>query len=219
LQIASVGCGAIEVSTEEAPGPVAPPPPRPAVFLDRDGTLIEEVHYLSNPARVRVLPGAAGAVRKLRAGGFACVVATNQSAIGRGMITETQLVAIHHEMNRQLAAEGTALDAIYVCPDAPSAADDDPAQVACSDRKPGPGMLLRAARELGLDLAASWSVGDMLRDLQAGHRAGCPGNILVCTGKGRTQVEALAASGLRYHVVANLAAAADLILAQTGARD
>jgi D-glycero-D-manno-heptose 1,7-bisphosphate phosphatase len=199
-----------------APAPAARP--RAAVFLDRDGTLIEEVHYLSDPAQVRVLPGAAGAVRTLRAAGFACVVASNQSAIGRGMITETQLHEIHHEMNRQLAQEGAALDAIYFCPDAPAPPGDDPARVAGSDRKPGPGMFLRAARELGLALAASWSVGDMLRDLQAGHAAGCAGNILVCTGKGPTQVAALAASGLPHHVVADLAAAAELILARSGAR-
>ena len=194
----------------------APGTGRPAVFLDRDGTLIEEVHYLSDPARLRLLPGAAGAVRALRAGGFACVIVTNQSAIGRGMITEAQLHVIHDELNRQLAAQGAAVDAIYFCPDAPSPADDDPAQVMCSERKPGPGMLLRAARELGLELAASWSVGDMLRDLQAGHCAGCRGNILVCTGKGSTQVAAAATSGVRHFVVADLAAAAGVILGNRG---
>ena len=93
--------------------------PRPAVFLDRDGTLIEHVHYLSDPAHVRLLPGAAEALGRLRRAGFVCVLVTNQSAIGRGMFTEARLHEIHVEMNRQLAEQGTALDAIYYCPDAP----------------------------------------------------------------------------------------------------
>ena len=97
---------------------LAPAARRPAVFLDRDGTLIEDVHYLSDPARVRLLPGTAEALRRLQDAGFARVVVTNQSAIGRGMITEAQLHLIHEEMNRQLDAEGTTVDAIYFCPEA-----------------------------------------------------------------------------------------------------
>ena len=94
---------------------------RPAVFLDRDGTIIEHVHYLSDVLQVRLLPGAAKAIERLRAAGFACVVVTNQSAIGRGMITEAELDLIHDEMNRQLAAMGTAVDAIEFCPRLPGA--------------------------------------------------------------------------------------------------
>ena len=112
---------ALEKARRDAPGLLADPRParagkRPAVFLDRDGTLIEQVHYLSDPARVRLLPGTAEALRRFHEAGFACVVVTNQSAIGRGMLTEAQLHLIHDEMNRQLAAEGTAVDAIYYLP-------------------------------------------------------------------------------------------------------
>jgi D,D-heptose 1,7-bisphosphate phosphatase len=160
----------------------ARPGQRPAVFLDRDGTLIEQVHYLSDPTRVRLLPGTAEALRRLHGAGFARVVVTNQSAIGRGMLSEPQLHLIHDEMNRQLGAEGTSVDAIYFCPEVPSG--DDRTAVEHGDRKPGPGMLIRAAEELDLDLGHSWMVGDMISDLLAGINAGCRGSILVRTGKG-----------------------------------
>src|SRR5262249_52308905 len=117
--------------------------PRSAVFLDRDGTLIEHVPYLSDPKLVRLLPGAAEALIRLRRAGFACVLVTNQSAIGRGMLTEDGLAEIHAELHRQLAAAGATLDGTYYCPHAPSG--DDRTVVECEDRKPGPGMLRRAS--------------------------------------------------------------------------
>jgi D-glycero-D-manno-heptose 1,7-bisphosphate phosphatase len=187
------------------------PSGRPAVFLDRDGTIIEHVHYLRDPADVRLLPGAAEAVRRLRDAGFARVVVTNQSAIGRGMLTEERLAEIHAEMNHQLAAEGEAIDAIYHCSVAPSS--DDPAALEHPDRKPGPGMLLRAAAELGLDLGASWMVGDMISDVLAGVNAGCRGSILVRSGKPLVDLEA--AAGVDYDVAADLLAAAERILKDT----
>lgn len=180
---------------------------RPAVFLDRDGTLIEEVHYLSDPARVRLLPGTAEALRRLHDAGFARVVVTNQSAIGRGMITEAQLHLIHDEMNRQLDAEGTAVDAIYFCPEAPTG--DDRTMIERGDRKPGPGLLLRAAEEMGLDLEASWMVGDTISDLLAGINARCRGSILVRTGKGLSEAEE--ALGVEHRVADDLLAATELI--------
>jgi D-glycero-D-manno-heptose 1,7-bisphosphate phosphatase len=182
---------------------------KPAVFLDRDGTVIEHVHYLSDPSDVRLLPGAAGAIRRLRDAGFACVVVTNQSAIARGMITEADLDVIHGEMNRQLAAEGTAVDAIEFCPLAPAAADRT--SIDHVDRKPGPGMLFRASDRLGLDLDASWMVGDMISDVLAGLNAGCRGSILVRCGKAPDEADACL--DLDYQTTADLAAAADLILA------
>jgi len=188
--------------------PTATAGKRPAVFLDRDGTIIEQVHYLSDPDGVRLLPGTAEALRRLHAAGFARVVVTNQSALGRGMISEEQLHQIHHEMNRQLAAEGTAVDAIYFCPEVP--ASDDRSVVEHGDRKPGPGMLIRAAEELDLNLAASWMVGDMLSDILAGINARCRGSILVRTGKGLSEAEAPLA--VTYQVADDLLAAVDLIL-------
>lgn len=184
---------------------------RTTVFLDRDGTLIEEENYLSDPAGVRLLPGAAAALRRLREAGFACVVVTNQSAIARGMLTEATLAEIHEEMERQLAAEGAALDGCYHCPVAP--VGPDRRVVEHPDRKPGPGMLLRAARELDLDLASSWMVGDLISDLLAGRNAGVRGTILVRTGYG-AQVDP--ADPAVDHVVDDLPAAAELVLSAAG---
>ncbi len=157
----------------------------PAVFLDRDGTLIEHVHHLVDPSQVRLIPGAAEAVIRLRAAGYQIVLVTNQSVIGRGFLTEEGLDRVHAEMNKQLAARGTQVDGIYFCPVAPTVSD--PRLVDHPDRKPGPGMLLRAARELDLDLRQSWMVGDMVSDLLAGRNAGCKGSILVRTGHGQKQ--------------------------------
>jgi histidinol-phosphate phosphatase family protein len=185
---------------------------KPAVFLDRDGTIIEHVHYLSDVLQVRLLPGAAAAIERLRTAGFACVVVTNQSAIGRGMITEMQLSLIHDEMNRQLAAAGTAVDAIEHCPETPGT--DDRSQVEHIDRKPGPGMLFRATTALGLDLDASWMIGDMLSDVLAGVNAGCRGSILVQTGKGLDEAEKKETDAM-FHITEDLTTAADLILGAT----
>jgi D,D-heptose 1,7-bisphosphate phosphatase len=183
---------------------------RPAVFLDRDGTLIEHVHYLADPAHVRLLPGAAEAVRRLREAGFACVLVTNQSAIARGLLTEDGLREIHREQARQLAEAGTELDAIYYCPEAP--ASDDRTAVEHPDRKPGPGMLLRAAEEMGLDLARSWMVGDLISDALAGRNAGCKGSLLVRTGKSN----GLANAGDDFEICDDLPEAARRILGRHG---
>jgi histidinol-phosphate phosphatase family protein len=185
---------------------------RPAVFLDRDGTIIEAVHYLRDPAAVRLLPGAAPAIARLRGAGFACVVVSNQSAIGRGMLTVEGLMAVHAEMCRQLADEGAALDGFYFCPAVP--ATDDRTAVEHPERKPAPGMLRRAAEELGLDLARSWMVGDMVSDVLAGRAAGCRGAILVTCGQGRA--EELAAAAPDVAVLPDLAAAAAAILEAAG---
>ena len=152
-------------------------PRRPAVFFDRDGTLIEAVHYLSTPEQVALVHDAADCVRKLRAAGFQIVVATNQSGIGRGLFTEDDLALVHDAFIEHLAAAGAWVDAIYHCPHAPLS--DDRRVVEHPDRKPGPGMLLRAADELHLDLSRSWMVGDMISDVLAGERAGCQGSILI----------------------------------------
>ncbi|RIK67412.1 MAG: D,D-heptose 1,7-bisphosphate phosphatase [Planctomycetota bacterium] len=146
----------------------------PAVFLDRDNTLIADPGYISDPADVRLLPGAAEAVRRIRAAGYRAVVVTNQSGVARGRITEAQLEAVHLRLRALLRGERAELDAIYVCP----YLDGPEAVVAAyrrdSDlRKPRPGMLLLAARELGLDLPHSWMIGDSPRDVEAGRAAGC----------------------------------------------
>jgi D-glycero-D-manno-heptose 1,7-bisphosphate phosphatase len=180
---------------------------RPAVFLDRDGTIIEHVHYLADPTKVRLLPEAAGALRRLQDAGYALVVITNQSAIGRGMITVEQYEAVDAELRRQLQVEGVTLDGVYYCPDVPDV--DDPTVVTHLDRKPGPGMLLHASLDLGLDPSRSWMVGDMISDVLAGLNAGCQGSLLVRTGK---RVADDRTGDLSYPIVDDLPTAADLIL-------
>lgn len=145
-----------------------------AVFLDRDNTLIDNHGYLADPAAVRLLPGAAAAVARLRAAGYRVVVVTNQSGVARGLFTEDQLAAVHQRMQDLLRAEGTGVDAVYYCP----YLDTEEAVVAAyrrdSDlRKPRPGMLRLAAREMGLSLPECWMIGDAERDIEAGRAAGC----------------------------------------------
>lgn len=182
--------------------PRSGPAARKAVFLDRDGVLIRqrEGEYLSDPGRVELLPGAAAAVRRLREAGFATVVVTNQAGVGYGYLTEEVLGEIHARLARELAREGAALDAIYHCPHTP---EDN-----CPCRKPAPGMLVRAARELGIDLSRSYMVGDMTTDIEAGKRAGCF-TVLVRTGFGGSDGRSDAVPDA---VCDDLRAAADLIL-------
>lgn len=190
----------------------APAGLHPAVFLDRDGTILEHVHYLSDPAQVRLIPGAAEAMNRLREAGFRLVLITNQSAVGRGYITEGRLHEIHDEMSRQLARQGARLDGVYFCPDAP--AGDDRTVVENPNRKPGPGMLLQAAAELGLDLPASWMVGDLISDVLAGLNAGCR-SILVGSGQTPLSDAGAQAEPGRYAATPDLPAAAELILANS----
>jgi len=143
-----------------------------AVFLDRDHTIIEDPGYLTEPSAVRLLPGVDLALQSLAQEGFRLVVVTNQSAIARGLLTAEGLERIHAEMGRQLADRGVTLDGIYHCPYHPEGTVE-PYDQESDDRKPSPGMLLRAAEDLGLDLANSWMVGDSPRDIEAGQRAGC----------------------------------------------
>lgn len=145
----------------------------PAVFLDRDGTLIDDTGYVGRPEDVRLLDGVRDGLAALKAHGFRTVVVTNQSGIARGYFTHADYEAVHA---RFLDLLGTGLiDATYMCADHPDKPSDR--------RKPGPGMLLEAAGDLDLDLARSWMIGDRAADLEAGRRAGVR-SILVLTGEG-----------------------------------
>ena len=143
-----------------------------AVFLDRDGTLVEPRHYPSRPADLVLYPGVGAILRRLQATGFSLVVITNQSGLARGLFTEGDLGLMHDHLRRELARDGVAIDGIYFCPHHVEGVVPELA-VACSCRKPEPGMLRQAAVDLAIDLGASWFLGDILDDVEAGNRAGC----------------------------------------------
>ena len=138
---------------------------RPAIFLDKDGTLVEDVPYNVDPALLRFTPHAFEALRLWRDAGYRLVVVTNQSGLGRGLFDRAALERLHGALVDRLAREGIALDGFFACPHL--------AEAGCACRKPRAGLLQEAARALGIDLAASWMVGDILNDVEAGHRAGC----------------------------------------------
>jgi D-glycero-D-manno-heptose 1,7-bisphosphate phosphatase len=185
---------------------------RPAVFLDRDGTIIWDPAYLTQLTQLRLLRGAASAIRLLNRSGFAVVIATNQSGVARGLLTEETLRTIHEALLVRLRRRGARIDAVYYCPYHPEA--EVPEYRVDSDcRKPAPGMLLQAARELDLDLSRSYSIGDSARDLEAGRRAGCK-TVLVLTGSGRRTEANWARAWQPDHVAADLRAAVTWILEQ-----
>ena len=162
---------------------------RPAVFMDRDGCLIEEMGYLNHPSRVRILPRTAAAVARLNAAGIPALMATNQAGIARGYFSAETLAEINAEVVRQLASEGARLDGLYVCTHHPTVGSP-PYRRLCDCRKPKPGLLQRAAEELGVDLSRSVMVGDKPSDVEAGQAAGAAG-VLVLTGYGRGEWEYL----------------------------
>ena len=153
-----------------------------AVFLDRDGTLNEEVNYLSRMDQLRLFPQTVEAVRLINAAGMKAVVVTNQSGIARGYFTEDFVCRVHTRINELLAVGGARIDGFYVCPHHPVYGNGIYKQ-ECSCRKPKPGMLLRAAAELNIDLSRSYMIGDMLKDIETGKKLGVKG-ILVRTGYG-----------------------------------
>ena len=152
---------------------------RPAVFLDRDGTICEEVGYLNHASRLRIFPFAAAAIATLNRAGLPVIVVTNQSGVARKYFPESLVHEVHELLHTQLREQGAHLDAIYYCPH--SSADH------CSCRKPNPGLLQRAAREHGLDLKRSFVVGDRHGDIELAHNAGSRA-ILVRTGYGEGEL-------------------------------
>jgi D-glycero-D-manno-heptose 1,7-bisphosphate phosphatase len=156
--------------------------PRPAVFIDRDGTLTEEVGYVNHPKRLRLLPRSGDAIRRLNAAGVAAVVVTNQAGIARGYFTEDVLHAVTAELHAQIERAGARLDGVYICPHHPTEGEP-PFRMRCDCRKPRPGLLLRAATDLGLDLRRSVMVSDKASDLEVAPQVGA-GSVLVLTGYG-----------------------------------
>jgi D-glycero-D-manno-heptose 1,7-bisphosphate phosphatase len=178
---------------------------KPAVFLDRDGTISEEMGYLNHVSRFHMFACAAPAVRRINERGIPVIVVTNQSGVARGFFPEDVVQQVNERMMRELAAGGARVDASYYCPHG--------AQDGCSCRKPQPGLLRRAAEEHGLDLSRSFVVGDRYADVEMAHRVGARA-VLVLTGYGRGEVEWHATGWPRQpdHVAEDLGVATDWIL-------
>ena len=176
------------------------PSSRAAIFLDRDGVLVRDVHHLRRPSQIELLPDVAR-LRSLQ-DRYHLIVATNQSGIARRFFTEADLLEIHSELVHQLAGRKLLVDAFYYCPHLPNAVDQA-YRVACDCRKPSAGLLRRAAADWDLDLGCSYMIGDSLRDVEAGRAAGLAESFLIGDPVGQA---------VTYRVVQNLSAAIDTIL-------
>lgn len=185
---------------------------RKAIFIDRDGTINEEVGYITDPSQVRVYDFAVDAIRSINEAGFLAIAVTNQAGIARGVFTEDFLSEIHLLINDTLRSGGARLDAIYFCPHHPRDGGQ-PYRIECDCLKPLPGMLLRAAEDFNIDLAGSYMIGDRYRDVEAGHRAGAL-SVMVRTGYGEAELatESTLWSRKPEHVASNLLEATRWIL-------
>ena len=183
----------------------APSPLRPAVFLDRDGTLIDDEHYLGDPARVRLRPGAARALRRVNEAGLVAVVITNQSGIARGLLTEDDYARVRERLDALLAEQGARLEASYHCPHHPDFGGD------CACRKPGIALFQQAASEHALDLARSAFIGDKLRDVSPASRFGALGILVPAPD---TSYRDMARARTEFAVATTLDAAIDRVLAR-----
>ncbi len=158
-----------------------------AVFIDRDGTISEEVGYINHLSRFRLFPYSAPAIRQLHENGYLAIVITNQAGVARGYFSEAMVQDIHKQMTADLETSGARLDAIYYCAHHPSVGEP-PYQLDCDCRKPKPGLLLQAARDHDIDLANSWMVGDRYSDIELAANAGVK-SALVLSGYGRGEWE------------------------------
>lgn len=184
---------------------------RPAAFLDRDGTIIEDTHYPCRAEGIRLLPGVADAIRMLNGMDLPVVIVTNQSGIARGLLSELQFQKMQSALEQALHKLGCHVAATYHCPHGPLE--------RCSCRKPEPGLLHRASEELGIDLNASFVIGDKISDLEAGRCAGCQTG-LVLTGKGRDAYALMETRGAPRpdYVAGSLIGMAGWIVRQTALR-
>jgi len=189
-----------------------------AVFLDRDGTICEEVGYLDSVDRLRVFPQSGKSIRRLNDSRLKVIVVTNQSGVARGYFPESVVSGVHSKLQSELAGDGAHLDAIYYCPHHPEGTVE-PYRRDCNCRKPSPGLLRRAAKEHNLDLSSSFIVGDKYLDMETGFRAGTR-TILVLTGYGDEQYAAQHGSWQRQpdHVARDLPEAVDWILKQVAGK-
>ena len=185
-----------------------------AVFVDKDGTLVVDVPYNVDPGLIELSAGALEGLRALQAAGFLVVVVSNQSGIARGLFEEGALALVEKRLRELLAAGSVTLDGFYFCPHHPDGVRPD-LRGSCSCRKPQSGMLLRAADDLGIDLASSWMIGDILDDIEAGRRGGC--RTVLVDGGGETEWD-LSGERVPHRVVGDLSEAAEHILASRGVK-
>jgi D,D-heptose 1,7-bisphosphate phosphatase len=180
-----------------------------AVFLDKDGTIIEDLPYNVDPARIRFLPGTMEGVRRLHAAGYLLFVVTNQSGIARGFYTEEDMDRVAAFLGRAMSQHGVPLAGYYYCPHLPQGTVPG-YNIECMCRKPQPGLIIRASREHPVDLKESWFIGDILNYVEAGRRAGCR-TVLIDNGKETDWI--LTRDRMPHHVAANIADAAAIITA------
>lgn len=185
---------------------------RPAVFLDRDGTINEEVGYLHEVERLSLIPGAAVAIKRLNDHALLAVCISNQSGVARGYHSEDAVLEINTRLEELLWAEGARLDGIYFCPHHPTEGED-PYRIDCGCRKPGTAMIEQAVSDLSIDLARSFLIGDRLTDIETAHNAGVKG-VLVLTGYGAEEYAHVhpGYSAVPDHVSRDIAEAVDWIL-------
>ena len=188
---------------------------RTAVFLDRDGTINEEMEFVCSPDELHLITGAANAIYRLNASGLVTCVISNQSGIARGFLTEDDLVRIHQKLERELSFENARVDRIYHCPHHPTEGKP-PYNISCPCRKPRDGMLQAAKRDFSLDLNRSFIVGDRIVDIQAGKSVGAQ-TILVLTGYGRTTLEECRNARVHPdHIMPSLVEAVEYIVGENG---
>jgi D-glycero-D-manno-heptose 1,7-bisphosphate phosphatase len=185
---------------------------RKAIFLDKDGTLIEDIPYNCDASRIRLLPGAREGLRRLQATGYALIVVSNQPGVAHGFFSTEALDQVETTLRALLADVGVRLDGFYYCPHHPDGRLAGYATV-CDCRKPSPGLLVQAASDYGVDLQISWMVGDILHDVEAGRRAGCR-TILIDNGHETEWDPGVYRSP--HAMAADIASAADVILAFDG---
>jgi len=192
---------------------------KPAVFMDRDGTMTVEGGYINHPSRLELIPTTADAVKLCNENGLLAVVATNQAGVARGYFTEDLIHVVHGRLKEMLAEKDAVLDAIYYCPHHPNEGKP-PYRAACDCRKPGPGMIEQACRELPIDRARSYMVGDKISDSEFGHRLGLR-TVMVMTGYGRGEYEYQRQDwkDTPDHIAENLKDAVEWIIADLKQRD
>ena len=186
-----------------------------AVFFDRDGTVTEEVGYLDDLSKLRLIPGAGHAIRTLNRAGFTVVLVTNQSGVARGYFPESLVHEAHQRLEEMLARDGAQLDGIYYCPHHPTAGNS-PYTMVCDCRKPGTGLLEQAARDLDVDLPNSFVVGDKWSDIELAQRAGAR-SVLVRTGFGQDDPGNVRPKGLADpdHIAKDITGAVEWITSRT----